>query len=133
MYSAFASWGTLNSFRAASHLVRLVEGEEKCVAPNPPWCSSSILGRSRTESYCHLHGSQGYSLDRCTSPSLVMMNFVGLDLSQSRSGGIRNNDTYITHKNSKVERLEIYRDMFINIVEQQLLFSNGISTLNYNL
>ncbi|GFU90641.1 hypothetical protein TNCV_1999711 [Trichonephila clavipes] len=28
MYCAFAAWGTSNSSRATSHLVRLVEGEE---------------------------------------------------------------------------------------------------------
>ncbi|GFX84431.1 uncharacterized protein TNCV_1602241 [Trichonephila clavipes] len=33
MYSAFAAWGTLNSRRAASSFVRLVEGEERWQAP----------------------------------------------------------------------------------------------------
>ncbi|GFU63640.1 uncharacterized protein TNCV_4588451 [Trichonephila clavipes] len=36
MYSAFAAGGTLNSRRAASSLVRLVEGEERWNAPDHP-------------------------------------------------------------------------------------------------
>ncbi|GFV49810.1 uncharacterized protein TNCV_1390921 [Trichonephila clavipes] len=36
MYSAFAAWGTLNSHRAASPLVWLVEGEERWEAPGQP-------------------------------------------------------------------------------------------------
>ncbi|GFV99428.1 uncharacterized protein TNCV_1513981 [Trichonephila clavipes] len=36
MYSAFAVWGTLNSRRAASPLVRLVEGEERWEAFDHP-------------------------------------------------------------------------------------------------
>ncbi|GFT13948.1 uncharacterized protein TNCV_2615861 [Trichonephila clavipes] len=36
MYSAFATWGTLNSHRAASPLVWLVEGEERWEAPGHP-------------------------------------------------------------------------------------------------
>ncbi|GFV61589.1 hypothetical protein TNCV_931941 [Trichonephila clavipes] len=35
MYSAFAASGTLNSHRAASPLVRLVEGKERWEAPWP--------------------------------------------------------------------------------------------------
>ncbi|GFW24736.1 uncharacterized protein TNCV_1960041 [Trichonephila clavipes] len=36
MYSAFAAWGILNSRRAASPLVWLVEGEETWEAPDHP-------------------------------------------------------------------------------------------------
>ncbi|GFX61382.1 uncharacterized protein TNCV_4894261 [Trichonephila clavipes] len=35
MYSAFTTWGSLNSRRAASPLLRLVEGEERWEAPDP--------------------------------------------------------------------------------------------------
>ncbi|GFX00826.1 hypothetical protein TNCV_4577931 [Trichonephila clavipes] len=59
MYSAFA-WhgGTLNSRRTASALVRLVEGEEKWEAPDPPLgvlhqnCDETELNRSVT---CMMH------------------------------------------------------------------------------
>ncbi|GFU84711.1 hypothetical protein TNCV_2126521 [Trichonephila clavipes] len=34
--SAFAAWGYLNSHRAASSLMRLVEGEEKWQSPDHP-------------------------------------------------------------------------------------------------
>ncbi|GFU37626.1 uncharacterized protein TNCV_4275241 [Trichonephila clavipes] len=43
MYSAFAAWGTLNSRRAASPLVRLVEGEERWEASSHP---KSVLPRN---------------------------------------------------------------------------------------
>ncbi|GFW32375.1 uncharacterized protein TNCV_675341 [Trichonephila clavipes] len=36
MYNAFAAWGALNSHRAASPLVRLVEGEERWEALDHP-------------------------------------------------------------------------------------------------
>ncbi|GFS94776.1 hypothetical protein TNCV_4456581 [Trichonephila clavipes] len=36
MYSAFAAWGTLNTHRVASPLMRLVEGEEKWEALTTP-------------------------------------------------------------------------------------------------
>ncbi|GFX10488.1 hypothetical protein TNCV_2583101 [Trichonephila clavipes] len=53
--------GTLNSYRAASPLVRLVDGKEKWEAPLPlPECSLSKLGRIRAKSYCYLYGAQGY-------------------------------------------------------------------------
>ncbi|GFV55078.1 hypothetical protein TNCV_2622991 [Trichonephila clavipes] len=57
---AFAAWGiTLNSRRATSPLVWLVEGEERCEAPgHPPGFSSSKLGWNRAKSSCHLHGAQ---------------------------------------------------------------------------
>ncbi|GFS76669.1 transposable element Tcb1 transposase [Trichonephila clavipes] len=51
--------GTLNSHRAASSLLWLVEGEEKWEAPLiTPGCSTSTLGWNRTKSYGHLHGAQ---------------------------------------------------------------------------
>ncbi|GFW54945.1 hypothetical protein TNCV_2785601 [Trichonephila clavipes] len=53
--------GTLNSRRAASLLVRLVAGDERWKAPNPPpGCSLPKLGWNREKSYCHLYCAQGY-------------------------------------------------------------------------
>ncbi|GFY01207.1 hypothetical protein TNCV_5076741 [Trichonephila clavipes] len=61
MYSAFAAWGTLNSRRAASPLMRLVDEKERREAPNPlPGCFPAKLGWNRAKSYCHLYGAQGY-------------------------------------------------------------------------
>ncbi|GFT12824.1 uncharacterized protein TNCV_5095511 [Trichonephila clavipes] len=60
MYSAFAAWGTLNSRRAASPLVRLVEGKERWKGKRggrpltTPECSASKLRWNRAKSYCHL-------------------------------------------------------------------------------
>ncbi|GFT75128.1 hypothetical protein TNCV_2244981 [Trichonephila clavipes] len=45
---------TLNSRRAASPLVRLVEREERWETSDPPECSPSKSGRNRAKSYCHL-------------------------------------------------------------------------------
>ncbi|GFU24122.1 hypothetical protein TNCV_2007151 [Trichonephila clavipes] len=50
--------GTTNSHRAASPLVRLVDGEERWETPDPS--PGSKLGWDRAKSYCHLHGTQGY-------------------------------------------------------------------------
>ncbi|GFX84041.1 hypothetical protein TNCV_4858491 [Trichonephila clavipes] len=53
--------GTLNRHRAASPLVRLVAGDERREAPDPPpGCSPSKLGWNRAKSYCHLYGAQDY-------------------------------------------------------------------------
>ncbi|GFU87397.1 hypothetical protein TNCV_2716821 [Trichonephila clavipes] len=73
--------GTLNSRRAASPFVRLVEAEDRWEAPDPhPQCSPSKLGWNRAKSYYHLYGAQGYG-----GVHLAMMYFVGLDLTQLRS------------------------------------------------
>ncbi|GFT86791.1 hypothetical protein TNCV_4163711 [Trichonephila clavipes] len=57
--SVFTAWGTLNSRRAISPLVRLVAGDERWEASDPtPWCSSLKLGWDRAKSYCLLHGAQ---------------------------------------------------------------------------
>ncbi|GFX20055.1 monocarboxylate transporter 12 [Trichonephila clavipes] len=56
-------WGTLNSRRAVSPIVRLVKGEEKDETfelPLNQGCSTSKLGWNRAKSYCHLYGAQGY-------------------------------------------------------------------------
>ncbi|GFV77567.1 uncharacterized protein TNCV_1070961 [Trichonephila clavipes] len=52
--------GTLNSRRAASPLVRLMEGKKRWEAPDPPGCSPSKLGGNRAKSFCHLYGAQSY-------------------------------------------------------------------------
>ncbi|GFT25946.1 hypothetical protein TNCV_2807871 [Trichonephila clavipes] len=54
---------TLNSRRAASPFVRLVEGEERWEASDhPPECSPSKLGWNRAKLYCHLFRSIPTSL-----------------------------------------------------------------------
>ncbi|GFW78084.1 hypothetical protein TNCV_135541 [Trichonephila clavipes] len=46
---------------AASLLVKLVAGDERWEAPDPPTgCSTSKLWWNRVKSYCHLYGAQGY-------------------------------------------------------------------------
>ncbi|GFW79424.1 putative DD41D transposase [Trichonephila clavipes] len=58
MYSAFVAWGTMNSRRATSPLVSLVDGEKRWEAPDPPpMCFPSKLGWNRIKSYCHLGGN----------------------------------------------------------------------------
>ncbi|GFV58952.1 hypothetical protein TNCV_1804901 [Trichonephila clavipes] len=52
--------GTLNSRRAASPLVWLVERVERWEAPDHPKCPPSKLGWKRAKSYCHLYGAQSY-------------------------------------------------------------------------
>ncbi|GFU35142.1 hypothetical protein TNCV_933831 [Trichonephila clavipes] len=64
MYSAFAAGDTLNSHRAASPLVWLVEGIERWEAPDHPRCPPSKLGWKRAKSYCHLYGVKAMANDR---------------------------------------------------------------------
>ncbi|GFU66485.1 hypothetical protein TNCV_3807281 [Trichonephila clavipes] len=52
--------GTLNSRRAASLLVRLVERKERWEAPKPSGVSPVKLGLKRAKSYCNLYGVQSY-------------------------------------------------------------------------
>ncbi|GFW18369.1 hypothetical protein TNCV_1183971 [Trichonephila clavipes] len=51
---------SLNSSRAASPLVWLVEGVEKREAPDHPRCPPSKLGWKRAKSCSHLYGAQSY-------------------------------------------------------------------------
>ncbi|GFW34671.1 hypothetical protein TNCV_952991 [Trichonephila clavipes] len=53
------SGGSLNSRRASSPLVRLVEGEKEWEALNTSRGSPAKLGWKQVNSYCHLHGAQG--------------------------------------------------------------------------
>ncbi|GFV15449.1 hypothetical protein TNCV_4834751 [Trichonephila clavipes] len=81
--------GTLNSREAAGLLERVVEWEEmweaselsQCILPQN-WGETE---KNRTVTYMVLKATTN---NRCTS---VVMNFGGLDLTQSRSGGKRNN------------------------------------------
>ncbi|GFV43229.1 hypothetical protein TNCV_2049101 [Trichonephila clavipes] len=52
--------GTINSRRAASPLVWLVEGEKRWEALMTSKCPPSKLGWKRAKLYCHLYGAQSY-------------------------------------------------------------------------
>ncbi|GFW08536.1 hypothetical protein TNCV_2775581 [Trichonephila clavipes] len=52
--------GTINSRRAASLLVWLVEGEEKWEVLTIPRCPPLKLGWKRAKSPCYLYGAQIY-------------------------------------------------------------------------
>ncbi|GFX50261.1 hypothetical protein TNCV_3018471 [Trichonephila clavipes] len=52
---------TLNSHRAASSLMRLVEGEESWGAFDHLWMFSLIIEVEPSKLYCHLHDAQSYS------------------------------------------------------------------------
>ncbi|GFX15976.1 hypothetical protein TNCV_522831 [Trichonephila clavipes] len=92
MYSALRHCCTLNSREAASPPKRLVDWKKGWETPDPPpGCSSSKLLWNHAKSYCHLYGAQDYSQRRAYMWSIAMMNSVDLNLTQSRSGGIRNN------------------------------------------
>ncbi|GFW18826.1 hypothetical protein TNCV_5132791 [Trichonephila clavipes] len=52
---------TLNIHRVTSPLVKLMAGDERWEAPDPPpGCSPSKLEWNRAKSFCHLYGAQGY-------------------------------------------------------------------------
>ncbi|GFV51566.1 hypothetical protein TNCV_3729371 [Trichonephila clavipes] len=53
--------GTSNSHRAASPLVKLVEGEERWETPNNSRYSPSKLGFNQGKLYRHLQDAQSYS------------------------------------------------------------------------
>ncbi|GFT47522.1 uncharacterized protein TNCV_3750451 [Trichonephila clavipes] len=56
------SWhgGNLNNRRAASPLVRMVEGEERWEAPDHHQMFSLKIGVDRAKWFCHLYGAQSY-------------------------------------------------------------------------
>ncbi|GFS71135.1 transposable element Tcb1 transposase [Trichonephila clavipes] len=61
--------------RAASLLVRLMVGDERWEAPDPPpGCFPSKLGWNRATSYCHLYGAQGYGQRQAEIGSRVGRN-----------------------------------------------------------
>ncbi|GFV04893.1 hypothetical protein TNCV_503061 [Trichonephila clavipes] len=60
MCSAFTEWGTLNSHRAASSLVRLVEGKRSGRPLTSQGVSPENRGGKRDKSYCLLYGHQSY-------------------------------------------------------------------------
>ncbi|GFY24734.1 hypothetical protein TNCV_1017801 [Trichonephila clavipes] len=52
---------TLNSRHAASPLLRLMAGDERREAPEPPpGCSPSKLGSNRVKSFRDLYGAESY-------------------------------------------------------------------------
>ncbi|GFW29880.1 hypothetical protein TNCV_3937471 [Trichonephila clavipes] len=51
---------TLNSRRATSPLVRLLEGEERWEVPDNLQVSASKSGWKRAKTCCHLYGTQSY-------------------------------------------------------------------------
>ncbi|GFU86835.1 hypothetical protein TNCV_1342801 [Trichonephila clavipes] len=57
---AFAAWGTLNSRRATSPFVWLVEGVERWETPDHLQVSSLKIGVETSQSYWHLYGAQSY-------------------------------------------------------------------------
>ncbi|GFV23719.1 cullin-4A [Trichonephila clavipes] len=78
MYSAFVAGGTLNSYRTASPLVSLVEGEEMWEDPGH---TQGILRRNWGEP--ELNRSVTCMVLNATANDkrhFAMMNFVGLDL-----------------------------------------------------
>ncbi|GFT43401.1 hypothetical protein TNCV_4775291 [Trichonephila clavipes] len=91
MYSALSAWGyskqpsSIKSSRGVGGRGRKMRG------PLPsPGCSPSKFGWNRAKSYCHLYGAPGHCQREAYIQPLAMI-FIGLNLTQSRSGGIRNN------------------------------------------
>ncbi|GFX20443.1 hypothetical protein TNCV_3488011 [Trichonephila clavipes] len=84
--------GTLNSHRVESPLVRLVTGNDRWEAPDPPpGCPPTKLGWNRAKLYCHMYGAQGYGSDRRTSsplPGLISWTWIWL----FQTGGISNDN-----------------------------------------
>ncbi|GFT52837.1 hypothetical protein TNCV_1459641 [Trichonephila clavipes] len=73
MYSAFASWGTLNSRQAASFFVRLVEGEERWeVSDHLQGDLSQTLGRPESNRTVFRIMLKDMSNDRRTTSTLYM-------------------------------------------------------------
>ncbi|GFX98299.1 hypothetical protein TNCV_4909421 [Trichonephila clavipes] len=77
--------------RAASPLVRLVEGEERCEALTTPRCPSSKLEWKRAKSYCHLFVLKATANDR-RHLALCHDEFRGFRSGLCRSSGISNNN-----------------------------------------
>ncbi|GFV93609.1 transposable element Tcb2 transposase [Trichonephila clavipes] len=71
--SGFVAWGTLNSRRAASPLMRLGEGKRG----DHPQCVLSRNWGETSETYCHLHGAQGYGKRQAYNLSLCHDEFLG--------------------------------------------------------
>ncbi|GFU18429.1 uncharacterized protein TNCV_1981061 [Trichonephila clavipes] len=99
MYSAFATWGTLNSRRAISPLVRLVEGEERWEAPDHHQgvlpCNWGGSEQNRTVTCMVLKATDN---DRLKNLPLAAMNFAGLDLMVLSSVPLRHGGTLNSHR-----------------------------------
>ncbi|GFX42726.1 hypothetical protein TNCV_2196831 [Trichonephila clavipes] len=85
MYSTFARHGgSLNNRRVTIPLVRLVAGDKRWEAPDPPLGYPLLkLGWNRAKLYCHLYGAQDYGHRQACIQPFAMMDFVGLDLTTS--------------------------------------------------
>ncbi|GFY35299.1 uncharacterized protein TNCV_796551 [Trichonephila clavipes] len=81
--------GTLNSRRAASPRVRLVEGIERTLTTRR--CPPSKLGWKRAKSYCHLYVLKATANNR-RHLALCHGGFRGPRSSLCRSGRISNNN-----------------------------------------
>ncbi|GFU97418.1 uncharacterized protein TNCV_1912731 [Trichonephila clavipes] len=91
MYSTFAAWGTLNNRRAASPLVRLVEGEERWEALIP----QGVLPQNWGET--ELNHSVTCMVLKATANDMRHLTFCheefrGPRSGLCRSGGISNNN-----------------------------------------
>ncbi|GFV34214.1 hypothetical protein TNCV_1924531 [Trichonephila clavipes] len=72
-------------------LVRLVEGEERCEAPDHPQVSFLKIEWKRAKSYRHPFVLKVTANDR-RHLAFAMMNFVDFDSAPCRSSGISNNN-----------------------------------------
>ncbi|GFX70016.1 hypothetical protein TNCV_340431 [Trichonephila clavipes] len=70
----FRHGGTLNSRRAPSPLVRLVEGDERWKLLSTPRCPALKLGWKRTKSNCHLYGAQSHTIRGLLATDHVILN-----------------------------------------------------------
>ncbi|GFT41451.1 uncharacterized protein TNCV_3942181 [Trichonephila clavipes] len=91
MYSAVAAWGTLNSRRAASSLVWLVERVERWEAPDPPRCLPQNWGGNEPNRTITCMVRKATTNDRRHS-ALCHDKFRGPRSGLCRSRGIRNNN-----------------------------------------
>ncbi|GFT25063.1 hypothetical protein TNCV_179751 [Trichonephila clavipes] len=84
---------TLNSPRAASPLMRLVNGEERWEAPDPPRVFSFKIGVGPSQITLLPVWCSRLRLTTGVHLILATMNFVGLDLTHTKSSGKRNNNS----------------------------------------
>ncbi|GFV88953.1 hypothetical protein TNCV_442181 [Trichonephila clavipes] len=82
---------TLNCRRASRPLMRLVEGEDRREAFEQSQGVLQNWGGNNSNRTVNCMVLRGKANDRRTILPFIVMNFVDLHLTQSRSGGIRNN------------------------------------------
>ncbi|GFV79525.1 transposable element Tcb1 transposase [Trichonephila clavipes] len=106
--------------RAASLLVRLVVGDERWEAPDPPsGCSPSKLGWNRAKSYFHLYSAQGTANDMRASSPFPATNRIYLEDKDAdhyhpedpRDGGERERDDW-----KLSERLDVTSSLVNNMI-----------------